>query len=473
MSVTGKAYKIAVIPGDGIGREVMPEALRMLEAVAQRYGFALELESFEWAGCNFRNKTGHMLPPNWVEVLTSFDAILFGAVSDPKRYPDHVTLWESLLLFRRQFDQYVSLRPCRVIPGVPSPLKNSAGIDMWIVRENTEGEYSEIGGRIFHGTDREMASQQTVMTRTGVDRIIKYAFELAQSRPKKHLTSATKSNGISITMPYWDERFRAIARQYPDVRTDQFHIDALTAKFVENPQFFDVVVGSNLLGDILSDLAPALCGSLGLAPSGNINADRTFPSLFEPVHGSAPDIAGKGVANPVGQSQSAAQIAGDMLTSTLPSLFTPARHRRSCSTHAATPWRARRRSCHQLCCQHCPWARLPRRAHEGRRRQGQYAGIGGCACQAVAGELGATVGPLWSSISTLSQTRLHLATSPSSHAPSCSPARVANLVVAESSSSSAVCASTEVPLPPTVVGNARKPSVCSSMVALSAFSVDP
>jgi tartrate dehydrogenase/decarboxylase/D-malate dehydrogenase len=219
-----------------------------------------------------------------------------------------VSLWGSLIEFRRGFDQYVNLRPCRLMPGVPSPLagRKPGDIDFVVIRENTEGEYSSVGGRMFEGTDREMAMQQAVFTRAGVDRIQRFAFELARTRPRRHVTSATKSNGIAITMPYWDERFRAMAAHYPDVTTDQFHIDILCAHFVSRPQAFDVVVGSNLFGDILSDLGPAVCGTIGIAPSANLNPERTFPSLFEPVHGSAPDIAGKGIANPIGQIWSGA-----------------------------------------------------------------------------------------------------------------------------------------------------------------------
>jgi len=213
-----------------------------------------------------------------------------------------------LIPIRRGFDQYVNLRPCKLMPGVRTPLANrtEADIDFYVVRENTEGEYSSVGGRMFEGTEREFVSQQSVFTRQGVDRILKFAFELARSRTKKHLTSATKSNGITFTMPYWDERFASMGRNYPDIRTDQFHIDILCAHFVQHPDWFDVVVGSNLFGDILSDLGPAVAGSIGIAASANINPERTFPSMFEPVHGSAPDIAGKFVCNPIGQIWSAA-----------------------------------------------------------------------------------------------------------------------------------------------------------------------
>jgi tartrate dehydrogenase/decarboxylase/D-malate dehydrogenase len=249
-----------------------------------------------------------MMPEDWFETIRHHDAIYFGAVGWPATVPDHVSLWGSLIQWRRGFDQYVNLRPCRLMPGVPSPLagRRPGEIDFVVVRENTEGEYSSVGGRMFEGTEREVVFQESVFTRKGVDRILSFAFELARRRKAKHVTSATKSNGISITMPYWDERFRAMAERYPDVRTDQYHIDILTAHFVLRPQSFDVVVGSNLFGDILSDLGPAVCGTIGIAPSANINPERTFPSLFEPVHGSAPDIAGKGIANPIGQIWSGA-----------------------------------------------------------------------------------------------------------------------------------------------------------------------
>jgi tartrate dehydrogenase/decarboxylase/D-malate dehydrogenase len=254
-----------------------------------------------------------MLPPDWKDRIGGHDAIFYGAVGWPATVPDHVSLWGSLIKFRREFDQYVNLRPCKLMPGIRSPLVDRDGqpyapgaIDFVVVRENTEGEYSSIGGRMFEGTEREFAVQETVMSRIGIDRVLKFGFELAASRPKRHLTSATKSNGISITMPYWDERVVAMAPGYPGVRLDKFHIDILTAHFVRNPDWFDVVVASNLFGDILSDLGPACTGTIAIAPSANLNPDRKFPSLFEPVHGSAPDIAGKGIANPIGQIWSAA-----------------------------------------------------------------------------------------------------------------------------------------------------------------------
>src|SRR6187549_2977845 len=302
-----KTHKIAVIAGDGIGKEVMPEGIRVMDAAARKFGIDLQFDHFDFSSWDHFEKHGQMLPDNWKDQIGGHDAIYFGAVGWPDKIPDHVSLWGSLLLFRREFDQYVNLRPARLMPGIVAPVVRRDGsarqpgeIDMYIVRENTEGEYSSIGGRMYAGTERELVMQETVMSRVGVDRVLKFAFELAQSRPKKHLTSATKSNGIAINMPYWDERVEAMAARYPDVRTDRFHIDILTAHFVQRPQFFDTVVASNLFGDILSDLGPACTGTIGIAPSGNINPEGNFPSVFEPVHGSAPDIAGQGSANPVG-----------------------------------------------------------------------------------------------------------------------------------------------------------------------------
>ncbi|SFU76834.1 tartrate dehydrogenase [Halomonas korlensis] len=303
-------HKIAVIAGDGIGTEVMPEGVRALQAAAKRFNIDLSLEHFDFACCDYYLEHGKMLPDDWFDQLKDFDAIFYGAVGWPDKVPDHISLWGSLLQFRRQFDQYVNLRPCKLLPGIKSPLANRkpGDIDFYVVRENTEGEYSSIGGKMFEGTDREVVIQETVMTRTGVDRVLKYAFDLAQTRPRKKLTSATKSNGISITMPWWDERVKAMSGSYPDVSVDQFHIDILTANFVMHPDWFDVVVASNLFGDILSDLGPACTGTIGVAPSANINPEGKFPSLFEPVHGSAPDIAGKGIANPIGQIWSGAMM---------------------------------------------------------------------------------------------------------------------------------------------------------------------
>ena len=301
-------YRIAALPGDGIGREVMPEGIRVVDAVAARHDIRLAWQHHDWASCDWYLEHGAMMPDDWRTHLEPVDAIFFGAVGWPATVPDHVSLWGSLLRFRREFDQYVNLRPCRLMPGIPAPLAGRlpGDIDFYVVRENTEGEYSSIGGRAFEGTEREVVVQETVMTRVGVDRVLRYAFDLAARRPKRHLTSATKSNGIAITMPYWDERVAAMAPQYPSVRVDKFHIDILAAQFVLHPDWFDVVVASNLFGDILSDLGPACTGTIGIAPSANINPTRAFPSLFEPVHGSAPDIAGLGIANPIGMIWSGA-----------------------------------------------------------------------------------------------------------------------------------------------------------------------
>ncbi|MDN3561800.1 tartrate dehydrogenase [Vreelandella neptunia] len=303
-------HRIAIIAGDGIGTEVMPEGIRALEATAKRFNIDLEFTHFEFGSCDYYLEHGKMLPDDWFEQLKGFDALFYGAVGWPDKVPDHISLWGSLLQFRRRFDQYINLRPCKLMPGIKSPLagREPGDIDFYVVRENTEGEYSSVGGKMFEGTDREVVIQDTVMTRTGVDRVLKYAFELAQTRPRKKLTSATKSNGISITMPYWDERVVEMAKGYPEIAVDKFHIDILTANFVLHPDWFDVVVGSNLFGDILSDLGPACTGTIGIAPSANINPEGNFPSLFEPVHGSAPDIAGKGIANPIGQIWSGAMM---------------------------------------------------------------------------------------------------------------------------------------------------------------------
>ena len=304
------AHRIAVIAGDGIGTEVMPEGIRALEATAKRFNIDLEFTTFEFGSCDYYLEHGKMLPDDWFEQLKGFDALFYGAVGWPEKVPDHISLWGSLLQFRRQFDQYINLRPCRLMPGIKSPLagRKPGDIDFYVVRENTEGEYSSVGDKMYEGTEREIVIQETVMSRTGVDRVLKYAFDLAQTRPRKKLTSATKSNGISITMPYWDERVAEMAKQYPEIAVDKFHIDILTANFVLHPDWFDVVVGSNLFGDILSDLGPACTGTIGIAPSANINPEGKFPSLFEPVHGSAPDIAGKGIANPIGQIWSGAMM---------------------------------------------------------------------------------------------------------------------------------------------------------------------
>ena len=308
--MTDRRYTIAVIAGDGIGVEVMPQGILALETAARRFGFTIEQQWHDFACCDYYARHGQMMPDDWKARIGDVDAIFFGAVGWPDTVPDHVSLWGSLIQFRREYDQYVNLRPARLMPGVPCPLagRGPGDIDMMIVRENTEGEYSAIGGISFPGTEREIVLQETVMTRFGTDRILRYAFELAQARPKQHLTSATKSNGIAITMPWWDGRVEEMAKAYPDIRTDKYHIDILCAQFVMNPDRFDVVVASNLFGDILSDLGPACTGTIGIAPCGNINPDRTKPSLFEPVHGSAPDIAGQGIANPVGQIWSAAMM---------------------------------------------------------------------------------------------------------------------------------------------------------------------
>jgi tartrate dehydrogenase/decarboxylase/D-malate dehydrogenase len=308
-------HTIAVIAGDGIGRETVPEGLRALDAAARRFSIDLTFQHHDFASCDYYAKHGEMMPPDWKVRLEGADAIFFGACGWPATVPDHVSLWGSLIKFRREFDQYVNLRPCKLMPGIRAPLVDPNGrpwpseaIDFVVVRENTEGEYSSIGGRMFEGTEREVVVQETVMTRHGVDRVLRFAFDLAGKRPKKHLTSATKSNGISITMPYWDERVEEMAKQHPGVRVDKFHIDILAAHFVRNPDWFDVVVASNLFGDILSDLGPACTGTIGIAPSANLNPDRSAPSLFEPVHGSAPDIAGQGISNPIGQIWSASMM---------------------------------------------------------------------------------------------------------------------------------------------------------------------
>ena len=304
-----RTYRIAVIPGDGIGKEVMPEALRVLDAVAPRFGIGLTFKHIAWASCDYYAQHGQMMPDDWKTQLQDCDAILFGAVGWPAAVPDHISLWGSLIKFRREFDQYINLRPARLFEGVPSPLagRKAGDIDFMIVRENTEGEYSSVGGTMFEGTDREVVMQQAIFTRKGSERVLKFAFDLAQRRAKK-LTVATKSNGIAISMPWWDARAAEMAAHYPDIAWDKQHIDILCARFVLNPDRFDVVVATNLFGDILSDLGPACTGTIGIAPSANLNPERAFPSLFEPVHGSAPDIAGKGIANPIAMIWSAAMM---------------------------------------------------------------------------------------------------------------------------------------------------------------------
>ena len=308
-----RQLKIAVIPGDGIGKEVMPEGLRTLQAAAKRFDLDLAFTPIEWASCDYYAGHGKMMPDDWKARLEGQDAVYFGAVGWPETVPDHVSLWGSLLKFRREFDQYINLRPVRLFEGVPCPLVDPQGkprkagdIDFFVVRENTEGEYTNLGGVMYAGTEREIVIQESVFSRFGADRVLKYAFELAKSRPRKHLTVATKSNGIAISMPWWDSRADAMAAGYPGITVDKQHIDILSARFVLQPTRFDVVVASNLFGDILSDLGPACTGTIGLAPSANLNPERNFPSLFEPVHGSAPDIYGKNIANPVAMIWSAA-----------------------------------------------------------------------------------------------------------------------------------------------------------------------
>jgi tartrate dehydrogenase/decarboxylase/D-malate dehydrogenase len=303
---TGQQHRIAVIMGDGIGKEVVPEGMRVLDVAGERFGFKLLWTPFPWS-CEYYSSTGEMMPKNGLDILKEYEAIFLGAVGYPG-VPDHVSLWGLLIPIRRGFQQYVNFRPVKNMRGITSPLRNikPGQIDFCVVRENNEGEYSNIGGMMYEGTDQEFVVQETVFTRIGVERIMRYAFDTARKREKKKVTSATKSNGIVFTMPYWDAIFRRIAKEYPDVKAEQYHIDALCAAFVHHPEQFDVVVGSNLFGDILSDLGPAVAGSLGVAPSANLNPERKFPSTFEPVHGSAPDIAGKGIANPIGQILSGA-----------------------------------------------------------------------------------------------------------------------------------------------------------------------
>jgi tartrate dehydrogenase/decarboxylase / D-malate dehydrogenase len=303
-----KTFSIGLIPGDGIGKEVVPEGVKVLEAAGRKFGFGFKWDEKDWS-CDRYLKHGAMMPADGLDQIRTKDALYLGAVGFPT-VPDHVSLWGLLIPIRREFQQYVNLRPVKLMPGVPCPLANrkAGDIDFWVVRENNEGEYSSMGGKMYAGTEHEFTTQVSIFSRRGVDRILKFAFELAQKRQRKHVTSATKSNGISITMPYWDERFKLMSAQYPDTKTSQYHIDILTAHFVLHPDWFDVVVASNLFGDILSDLGPACTGTIGIAPSANINPERDFPSCFEPVHGSAPDIAGKGIANPIGQIWSGAMM---------------------------------------------------------------------------------------------------------------------------------------------------------------------
>jgi tartrate dehydrogenase/decarboxylase/D-malate dehydrogenase len=308
-------FRIAAIPGDGIGKEVMPEGLRVIEAAAERFGFELEVRQIDWASCDWYAQHGQMMPDDWKDQLAGVDAVYFGAVGWPATVPDNVSLWGSLLKFRREFDQYINLRPVRLFDGVPCPLagRKPGDIDYFVVRENTEGEYTNLGGVMYAGTEREIVIQESVFSRHGTDRVLKYAFELAQSRPRRQLTVATKSNGIAISMPWWDGRADEVGKDYPGVKVDKQHIDILSARFVLQPQRFDVVVASNLFGDILSDLGPATTGTIGLAPSANLNPEREFPSLFEPVHGSAPDIYGQRIANPIAMIWSGALML-DFLT---------------------------------------------------------------------------------------------------------------------------------------------------------------
>ena len=305
-----QTFRIAAQPGDGIGKEVMPEGLRVLEAAARRFGFALDVSPIGWASCDYHAQHGQMMPDDWKAQLQGMDALYFGAVGWPAAVPDHVSLWGSLLKFRREFDQYINLRPVRLFDGVSCPLAGrvAGDIDMLIVRENTEGEYTAVGGTMFEGSERELVMQQSVFTRHGTERVLRFAFEQARQRERKFVTVATKSNGVAVSMPWWDARAAEMAQEFPDVRWEKQHIDALCARFVLQPQRFDVVVASNLFGDIISDLGPACTGTLGLAPSANLNPERRFPSLFEPVHGSAPDIYGKNIANPIGAIWSGAMM---------------------------------------------------------------------------------------------------------------------------------------------------------------------
>ncbi|WP_458135038.1 tartrate dehydrogenase [Komagataeibacter sp. NFXK3] len=303
-----KTYKIAVLPGDGIGKEVMPPALKVLDTIGKICDIGFRYSEYDWS-CETYLATGSMMPADGMDRLSQHDAILLGAVGYPT-VPDHISLWGMLIPIRRDFDQYVNLRPVRLLPGIRCPLadRKPGDIDFWIVRENTEGEYSRIGGRFAEGTDAEGVVQTAVFTRHGTDRIIRYAFELAKKLDRPHVSSATKSNGLFHSMPFWDERFEKMAAQYPGTRIDSHHIDILTARFVLSPEYFDVVVGSNLFGDILSDLGPGVTGTIAVAPSANINPERRYPSMFEPVHGSAPDIAGRNIANPIGQIWAASMM---------------------------------------------------------------------------------------------------------------------------------------------------------------------
>jgi tartrate dehydrogenase/decarboxylase/D-malate dehydrogenase len=322
------SYRIAVIPGDGIGMEVVPAAIRLLDVAGELFGFSLDYHEFPWS-CEYYAKTGEMMPVDGLDQLRAFQAIFLGAVGFPG-VPDHVSLWGLLIPIRRAFGQYVNLRPVKTFDGIVGPLRAdlAEGVDLLIVRENSEGEYSEIGGRLNRDTPDELAVQSSIFTRKGVERVVRYAFDRAQERRGK-LMSATKSNGIIHTLPFWDQIVEEVATEYPKVTVDKMHIDALAAAFVLRPAQFDVVVGSNLFGDILSDLAAGVAGSIGVAPSGNLDPTGTFPSMFEPVHGSAPDIAGKGIANPIGQIWSGAMMlrhfgennAADAIEETITKMF--------------------------------------------------------------------------------------------------------------------------------------------------------
>lgn len=305
-----KKFQIAAIPGDGIGKEVVPAAIDVLEAVSDLHGgLSFEFTDFPYS-CEYYLEHGVMMPDDGVERLKDFDSIFLGAVGNIKLVPDHVSLWGLLIKLRREFEQVINIRPAKIIRGIKSPLVNPKDFDLIVVRENSEGEYSEVGGRIFRGED-EISIQNNIFSRKGTERAMRYAFDLASKR-KKHVTSATKSNGIVHTMPFWDEVFEDVAKEYPDIQTDSQHIDALAAFFVTRPEKFDVIVGSNLFGDILTDIGAAIMGSVGIAPAANINVNGKYPSMFEPVHGSAPDIIGKGIANPIGQIWTAKMMLDHM-----------------------------------------------------------------------------------------------------------------------------------------------------------------
>jgi tartrate dehydrogenase/decarboxylase / D-malate dehydrogenase len=302
-------YNIAVIPGDGIGHEVCPEGIKVIRAAADVFGdFRVGFESFPW-GCEYYLEHGEMMPGNALDILRPFDAIFFGAVGFPT-VPDHVSLHGLLLPIRQGFEQYANVRPSLLFPGVPCPLKDKKidDIDFVVVRENTEGEYSAAGGRVHRGLPQEVAVETSVFTRAAVERVVRFACELAMGRPNKKLANVTKSNAQQHSMVLWDECFERVTAEYPRVATERVLVDAMTARFVLKPESLDVVVASNLFADILTDLGSAICGSMGIAPSANLNPERDYPSLFEPVHGSAPDIAGKGIANPIAAVWSASMM---------------------------------------------------------------------------------------------------------------------------------------------------------------------